>query len=372
MSAPCDIRLEDGVPGGGHCLASIAFPGGGEDEKDAVATGLKPLDGDRRRENWYARKPVRRGRNEILHYACNDEVLFGHARLAADGELAAQTLAAYRLLGDTLEEHGMSPIRSWHYLPDLCGGAPSRYRQFCDGRARALAEWSARVRSGGPSGEAARGLSRGQAGGVLREASRGPSGEAVRGLSRGPSGEAARGRAPRQSNYCAATVIGTGAGDGVFYFLAAREGGIGVENPRQVSAYRYPPRYGDPPPAFVRATLKRWPQTCQLLVSGTAAIVGHESAHPGDVAAQFGEIVRNLDALIGEAARGEAALRGAGANDLVCCKVYLNPRADERELLDAVRAHLGEGFPFRLFRGEMCRPELLVEAEGLIERGRDA
>jgi len=338
MSAPCDIQLEDGAPGGEHCLASIAFPGGGADDKDAVATGLKPLDGDRRRENWHARKPVRRGRNQTLHYACNDEVLFGHARLAAGGELAAETLAVYRLLGDTLNEHRMSPVRSWHYLPDLCGGAPSRYRQFCDGRARALAEWSAR------------GLLRGRSGGPSREQAGGPS--------------------QRQSNYCAATVIGAGAGDGVFYFLAAREGGVGVENPRQVSAYRYPPRYGDPPPAFVRATLKHWPQTCQLHISGTAAIVGHESAHPGDVAAQFGEIVRNLDALIGEAARDEAALRGAGAGDLARCKVYLNPRADEGRLLDAVRARLGEGFAFRLFQGEMCRPELLVEVEGLVERAR--
>ncbi len=339
MSAPCGIQLEDGAPGGGeHCLASIAFPGGGADDKDAVATGLKPLDGDRRRENWYARKPVRRGRNQTLHYACNDEVLFGHARLAGGGELAAETLAVYRLLGDTLTEHRMSPVRSWHYLPHLCGGAPARYREFCDGRARALAEWSSQGLPGGPS----QGPSRGQAG--------------------GPS--------QRQSNYCAATVIGTGAGDGVFYFLAARESGVGVENPRQVSAYRYPPRYGDPPPAFVRATLKRWPQTCQLHISGTAAIVGHESAHPGDVAAQFGEIVRNLDALIVEAARDEAALRGAGAGDLARCKVYLNPRADEGKLLDAVRARLGEGFAFRLFQGEMCRPELLVEVEGLVERAR--
>lgn len=344
MSAPCDIRLEDGAPGGEHCLASIAFPGGGNDEKDAVATGLKPLDGERRRENWYARKPVRRGRNETLHYACNDEVLFGHARLAAGGDLAAETLAAYRLLGDTLNEHNMSPIRSWHYLPDLCGGAPARYRAFCDGRARALAEWSSRGASGGAS--------HGRAGGA--------------------SGERVGGALRRQSDYCAATVIGTGAADGVFYFLAAPEGGVGVENPRQVSAYRYPPRYGDPPPAFVRATLKRWPQTCQLLISGTAAIVGHESAHAGDVAAQFGEIVRNLDALIGEAARDEAALRGAGANDVARCKIYLNPRADEGELLDAVRARLGGRFPFRLFQGEMCRPELLVEVEGLVERGRDA
>lgn len=344
MSAPCDIRLEDGAPGGGeHCLASLAFPGG-EDENDAVATGLQPLDGDRRRENWYARKPVRRGRNETLHYAYNDEVLFGHARLAAGGGLAAETLAVYRLLGDTLNEHRMSPIRIWHYLPELCGGAPARYREFCAGRARALAEWSSR--------------------GALRGGAREPLHEQAYEPSHGPS--------QRPSNYCAATVIGTGASDGVFYFLAAPEGGVGVENPRQVSAYRYPPRYGDPPPAFVRATLKRWPQACQLLISGTAAIVGHESAHPGDVAAQFGEIVRNLDALIGEAARGETALRGAGANNLARCKVYLNPRAGEDELLGAVRAHLGERFAFRLFQGEMCRPELLVEVEGLVERGRDA
>ncbi len=320
MSAPYHIRLEQQAPDDDGCLlASVAFPGGedGNDAANTVATGLTPLDGDRRRENWYAQKPVQHEQNETLHYAFNDEVLFGHARLAAGKGLEPETLATYRMLQDTLKKHRMSLTRIWHYLPELCGGgALSFYRQFCRGRAEAL--------------------------GTL------------------------------QSRYCAATVIGTRAAGGVFYFVASKEAGLGIENPRQVSAYHYPPRYSNPPPAFTRATLKQWPQTRQLHISGTAGIVGHESMHPGDVAGQFAEIVRNLEALLAQAARDEPALGEARVNDLAGCKIYLSPRADKRELLDAVRAHLGGHFEFRLFSGEMCRPELLVEVEGLVERRRDA
>ena len=214
-----------------------------------------------------------------------------------------------------LDRHGVAPLRIWHYLPRINDG--SCYRAFCRARAQALG-------------------------------------------------------ATPQSRYCAATVIGTRAAHGVFYFLAARPGGVAIENPRQVSAYRYPPRYADPPPRFARATLKRWRDGCQLHVSGTAAIVGHESTHAGDVAGQFDEIVRNFEALIEEAARAEPAFAGATLADFSRCAVYLDPRADENQFMDAARARLAPRFdtlPWRLFRGEMCRPDLLVEVEGLLEVG---
>ena len=316
MPAPFTIRLEtEAAAEDERCLASIAFPGGfsGGDGDSAVATGLLPLDGDRRRQNWYAKDPVRRTREESLRYAFNDELLFGHARFADDARLEFDTGSAYRTLLRVLDRHGMALIRIWHCLPRLHDD--SRYRAFCRARAQALG-------------------------------------------------------ATPQSRYCAATVIGTRAAYGVLYFVAARQAGQAIENPRQVSAYRYPPRYADPPPAFARATLKRWRETCQLHVSGTAGIVGHESTHDGDVAGQFGEILRNLEALIKEAARVEPALANTGVADLSHCAVYLDARADEEKFLDAARARLarrGGGIPLRLFRGEMCRPELLVEVEGMIE-----
>src|SRR3546814_12468443 len=39
------------------------------------------------------------------------------------------------------------------------------------------------------------------------------------------------------------------------YWLAARTPGMPVENPRQVSAYRYPRQYGPQQPSFARAML---------------------------------------------------------------------------------------------------------------------
>ncbi len=313
MPAPFTIRLEtEAATGDERCLASIAFPddGGGQ----AVATGLSPLGDDRRCQNWYARKPVRHARAGALHYAYNDELLFGHVRLAGDARLESEAGAAYRTILHVLERRRMALIRAWHYLPRV--NEDSRYRAFCRARAHALG-------------------------------------------------------ATPQSRYCAATVIGTRAAHGVLYFLAAKQAGVAIENPRQVSAYRYPPRYADPPPAFARATLKRWQETRQLHVSGTAAIVGHESTHAGDVAGQFGEIVCNLEALIEEAARVEPAFAGAGVADFSHCVIYLDRRADDGKFPDAARARLAPRSGqtrLRLFCGEMCRPELLVEVEGLLEK----
>src|SRR5690606_13866131 len=77
--------------------------------------------------------------------------------------------------------------------------------------------------------------------------------------------------------------------------------GVPVENPRQVSAYRYPRQYGPTPPAFARAMLS---PAKQLLVSGTASVVGHASHHVGDAAAQLDETARNLDSLMRTAGIG--------------------------------------------------------------------
>ena len=50
---------------------------------------------------------------------------------------------------------------------------------------------------------------------------------------------------------------------------------VPVENPRQVSAYRYPALYGPRSPLFSRAVVKQWARSTQLYISGTASVVGH-------------------------------------------------------------------------------------------------
>ena len=76
-----------------------------------------------------------------------------------------------------------------------------------------------------------------------------------------------------------------------------------IENPRQTSAYHYPPKFGKHSPIFSRACSGAARQRPSLFISGTASIVGHETIHPGDVRAQTRETMANINALLDEANR---------------------------------------------------------------------
>src|SRR5262245_36612577 len=90
-----------------------------------------------------------------------------------------------------------------------------------------------------------------------------------------------------------ASGVGMRGGSLAVYALAASDPGVHVENPRQVSAYDYPREYGPRSPSFARATVAAG----LLLTAGTSSVVGHQSVHVGDVAAQLEETLVNLDAL---------------------------------------------------------------------------
>src|SRR5690606_3893026 len=78
----------------------------------------------------------------------------------------------------------------------------------------------------------------------------------------------------------AATAVGTAPGQPlIVVMLASLGGGRAIENPRQVSAYRYPRLYGPRPPAFSRGMLVGAGGLPVVYVSGTASIVGHKSVH---------------------------------------------------------------------------------------------
>ena len=92
------------------------------------------------------------------------------------------------------------------------------------------------------------------------------------------------------------------------YFLASRALPTLFENPRQISAFDYPPQYG-PSPVFSRASMLREVSGTTLFVAGTASIVGHQTLHPGDVAAQTQETLANIDGLLAEVNRSAATAR---------------------------------------------------------------
>ncbi len=163
----------------------------------------------------------------------------------------------------------------------------------------------------------------------------------------------------------AASVIGTIDGDLVIYLLASKTPGIQIENPRQVSAFQYPEEYGPASPSFSRATLKRWPNMSQLFISGTASIVGHETKHPDNVLIQLEETLKNLDSLI-KNVKDTHQLALEGVNDLSIMKVYIRHEEHYPLIEKALRQRLGNDIPCIFLKGDICRANLLLEIEGII------
>src|SRR5690606_1728933 len=95
---------------------------------------------------------------------------------------------------------------------------------------------------------------------------------------------------------------------------------------RQVSAYRYPRDYGPQPPSFARAMLAHQ-AAVPLLLSGTASVVGHASAHAGNSSAQLAETCANLEHLLAAARELDATLPAAFGNASIL-KAYLHDPAD--------------------------------------------
>ncbi len=160
----------------------------------------------------------------------------------------------------------------------------------------------------------------------------------------------------------AASALGTHIGQPCLFFLSATEPGLAIENPRQVSAYRYPEQYGRRSPSFSRSLLAKWGNGRVFLVSGTASIVGHETQHIGDVAAQTRETILNLRTLVAEAAKQGFAPDAATGR----LKVYLRSAGD-LALVDGIVA---ADFPDarRLYlRADICRTDLLVEIEAAFD-----
>ncbi len=160
----------------------------------------------------------------------------------------------------------------------------------------------------------------------------------------------------------AASALGSiGDGPVVVYFLAGRTAPIFVENPRQVSAYHYPPEYGTHSPAFSRAALLSEPESLTLFISGTASIVGHRSLHPGDVAAQTRETLSNIEALVAEANRLQRGVRFSMAE--LVYKVYVRRPADLPVIQAELAAAPGASAQTIYLQADVCRQDLLVEIE---------
>ncbi len=275
--------------------------------------------------SWLSRLPVESGEFEDIHYADNGELLFGWAHVPETGlddvaGAAREThLRLHRLLQVREKRHW---LRAWNYLSRINEGEgdAERYRQFAAGRHLALSE-------------------------VFADE-------------------------PRFERFLpAATAIGTRDDTGmILCFLAGRTPGIQVENPRQVSAFDYPRRYGSRSPSFSRATLHHWADRDVLFVSGTASIVGHATLHPGDVAAQFEETLCNLEALVAHAVREHYPGGSPDRFTARAFKLYIRNREQLAVLGARWRQALAARAPTVVLIGDLCRRDLLVEVEAIYER----
>lgn len=302
---------------GWELLAHVRFGASPEPQADprVIALDLPVLHGPKG-EYWLSPTPVRHAWLDDIGYAENGEVLFGHlwlpeADLMRHG-LDRAVFHAYARINHFLHESGFRHwLRLWNFLERITDGEgeAERYRRFNVGRAKALA--------------------------LKPEFS---------------------------TSLPAATAIGTARGGLMLYFLGSRTvASTPIENPRQVPAYHYPRQYGVQPPSFSRAGSVAWQDGDDLLISGTASVVGHETRHVGDLPAQLAETFRNLDALA-------AAAQGAASPfSTQHAKLYLQ----QPEALPILLPQLQARWPtlaFTCLHGEVCRRDLHLEIEAIAAR----
>lgn len=301
-------------PDTGGMLMSFGF---GDTAPELVTTGLEFLGGNLQREYWHVSGPVNTGSHEDVTWRQAGDYLFVAIEQYDNGagDLGAATQKAYADLLQLTRNRGFpNLLRLWNFMPGINRGTGDleRYRIFCQGRCVALDEV-----------------------GIT------------------------------EPELCAGTAIGSTEPTLRVYGLSGKQPGRALENPRQTSAYRYPRQYGPRSPAFARATaLPRPDGTYLLMISGTASVVGHATAHNGNVNAQLDEIIRNIDALLAKCAHElkRPRLVRFGADSLL--RVYIRHKADWPQ----VRDRLMQAWPDSLLtglRGDICRRDLLLEVEAV-------
>ena len=115
---------------------------------------------------------------------------------------------------------------------------------------------------------------------------------------------------------------------------------------------------------FERGTRIAYADRAHLLISGTASIdPAGQVMHRGDLARQLARALGNVDAL----------LRAGNANIEAMSHfvVYLRDPSDY-DVVDACLAESFPGIPRLIVRGPVCRPEWLVEVEGVAMVPNDA
>ncbi len=283
-----------------------------------------------------------RGEVEIIRPAAetvvvrHDGIAWAHVGGAHSGSAALSvydgTISAFNLAEKRLRSAGFSfeeVIRTWFYLGDITGmeGQAERYWELN----RARADFYRDLKFA--AGRAAAGVDK--------------------------------------PVFPASTGIGADGKDVHLSCIAMRAERPGValgalENPRQTSAYDYAHQYGSESPKFCRAMAVAAGDFAAIFISGTASITVSETRHISDIRSQTIQTLDNIEALIAaENFRGQGlAGFGASLSDLALARVYIKRQEDYAIAGEICAARLGE-LPVIYAVGDVCRPELLVEIEGI-------
>lgn len=260
-------------------------------------------------EVWVSSQAVTVNGTSGRSFASDGDLLFGIVSLDYPGDaLDAAAFSAYSTLFDMLDQEDYKALlRVWNYFPRINddSSGTERYRAFNVGRHEAF--WT-------------------------------------------------KGRDIAEGVVPAACALGARQGHLQVCFFAGKVPGTVIENPRQVNAYRYPRYFGRRSPTFSRGILVG----NALFISGTASIVGSNSVHPGDVALQVDETLRNLKTVVEQAGKcGFDASDPAGLH----LNVYVR-RADDYPIVRRMLERTLRGVHHVAYMmADVCRADLLVEIE---------
>lgn len=287
------------------------YHGAGRPPDGCVASGLTAI-GTAMEEVWQGHGDWRSAREGAFELHRQADWMLAHACLPLADDPEASSRAAYaEALALTRRQGFPHLLRMWNHLPQIHAEdrGLERYRHFCVGRHAAF-----------------------DAAGLDTAA------------------------------YPAASALGSDGDQLVLTLIATRAPNLTIENPRQDSAYHYPPQYSPRSPSFARAAIPALgDQPGPLFISGTASIVGHRSRHRGDVLAQTRETLDNLEALIAAANRriGEPDRYRVGTGGAI--KVYLRHAADRARVEPLLAAWSKTDACY--LRADICRRELDIEIE---------
>jgi chorismate lyase/3-hydroxybenzoate synthase len=284
-----------------------------------VPVALTQLDGPPKVEVWRSAGPIKTGTWDRLRFAQGELLTMGHIALNMEntGDMRESSRLAYDILQSYLQQSPHPwPLKIWNYIPgiNVGEGDDELYRQFCLGRAEAVS-----IDPGG------------------------------------------------SPPLPAATGIGTPLDEPSLqvYFLAGALPGLDVENPRQVSAWRYPRRYGPKSPLFSRATIMRMNGSSQFLISGTASILGHQTHPDNQVSNPLRESLRNVQSLLEEGHRLLGGNRARLDSDGVL-KVYIRHPEDFELIRRTLETEAPPEIPRIYLKGDICRANLLTEIDGMV------